>query len=282
MLRESIEGARRLQFGLKGAVGGLSAKSITPVVAEGEDWKGARTVIRTDKNGVESTEVLPQVGARLSPSDDFEWCLERDLTKEWADKYPKGSQFRIVGGRDAEDNKRLLEKLKVACQTFVYGGVMNPPFSDDGKVMLHIETTVSRVVARCLCKIAFNYMALTCGETFAASGEFNDMREFIRNDVGDDEGRVFVKQKPIIAQEILSGERGTDGHVLTVEGRPSDGSLQVQLALFNSIPYKMPMTRDYIGHRFAKGHHFSVETSKVTEMETGFAGPNFDPTKISW
>jgi hypothetical protein len=36
---------------------------------------------------------------------------------------------------------------------------------------------------------------------------------------------VFVKQKPIIAQEIITGERGTDGHVLTVEGRPATTSL---------------------------------------------------------
>ena len=61
--------------------------------------------------------------------------------------------------------------------------------------------------------------------------------EFIRSDIGDEMGRVFVKQKPIIAQEILSGERGTDGHVLTIEGRPSDSrTIEVQLALFNSIP----------------------------------------------
>jgi hypothetical protein len=45
-----------------------------------------------------------------------------------------------------------------------------------------------------------------------------------------------VKQKPIIAQEIITGERGTDGHLLTIEGRPSDQTLEVQLALFNSVP----------------------------------------------
>jgi hypothetical protein len=159
---------------------------------------------------------------------------------------------------------------------------MNPPFSDDGKVMLNVEYQVSRVVARCLCKVGFNYMALTCGETFVLSSEFDDMREFIRNDVGDETGRVFVKQKPIIAQEILSGERGTDGHVLTVEGRPSDRTLEVQLALFNSIPYKIPMTRDYIGHRFAKGHHFSQESGEASELKTTYAGADFDPSKILW
>jgi hypothetical protein len=159
---------------------------------------------------------------------------------------------------------------------------MNPPFSDDGKVMLNIEYQVSRVVARCLCKIGFNYVALTCGETFALSSEFNAMREFIRNDIGEDTLRVFVKGKPIIAQEIVTGQRGTDGHVLTVEGRPSDQTLEIQLALFNSIPYKIPMTRAYIGHLFAKGHHFSQETCEVSELQTVYAGADFDPSKITW
>jgi hypothetical protein len=159
---------------------------------------------------------------------------------------------------------------------------MNPPFSSYGKVMLTVECQVSRVVARCLCKIGFNYTALTCGDTFLLSREFDDMRGFIRNDVGDDAGRVFVKQKPIIAQEIITGERGTDGHVLTIEGRTADRTLMVQLALFNSIPYEMPMTKEYLGHAFAKGHHFSQETGEVSELRTEYAGPNFDPSKITW
>jgi hypothetical protein len=146
--------------------------------------------------------------------------LEKDLTAEFAARYSKGSEFKIVGGKSKVDNERLLEKLKAVCPTFVYGGVMNPPFTGDRKVMLNVKYQVNRNVARCLCKIAFNYVAFTCGDTFVLSSEYDDMREFIRNDVGDEAGRVFVKHKPIIAQEILSGQRGTVGHVLTVEGRP--------------------------------------------------------------
>lgn len=108
------------------------------------------------------------------------------------------------------------------------------------------------------------------------------MRDFIRNDIGDDVGRVFVKQKPIIAQEIITGERETDGHVLTIEGRSADRTLIVQLALFNSIPYKIPMTKEYLGHAFAKGHHFSHETGEVSELRAQYAGPNVDPAKITW
>ena len=281
MLIESIEGARRLQFGLKGTIGGIGTKGVTPTVAEGNDWKGARTRIRTEKDGTESTEVLPQVGARRSPLDPWEWVLAHELSTEFADRYPKGSEFRIVGGKNEADNDRIVQKLIAVCPTFVYGGKMNPPFSGDGKVMLHVEHGVSRTVARCLCKIAFNYMAMTCGDTFVLAKDFDGMREFIRNDVGDEMDRVFVKHKPIVAQEIISGQRGTDGHVLTVEGRPADRTLEMQLALFNTIPYRLPMTRNYIGHAFAKGHHFSLETWEVTEFKTMYAGPNFDPNTVT-
>ena len=282
MLIESVEGALRLQYGLKGTVGGIGTKGVMPTVAEGEDWKGTRTAIRTDKDGKQETELLPQVGARRNASEPFQWCLERDLSVEFAQRFPKGSEFRIVGGRTFPDVDQLVQKLIAVCPTFLYGGTMNPPSYDDGQLMLEVEHQMSRVVARCLCKIAFNYMALTCGETFAISREFNNMREFIRNDIGVEMGRVFVKQKPIIAQEIITGERGTDGHVLTVEGRPWDRTLEVQLALFNSIPYKIPMTGEYIGHYYVRGHHFSLETQEVSELQVMIAGPDFDPSKITW
>lgn len=282
MLIESIEGARRLEFGFEGVIGGIGTKGVMPVVAEGDDCKGARTAIRTNKNGKQETELLPQVGVRRNASEPFQWRLERDLSVESFQQFPKGSEFRILGGRTFNDVERLVQKLVAVCPTFLYGGIINTPPDDSGQIILEIEHQMPRVVARCLCKIAFNYMALTCGETFPLSKAFDDMRAFIRYDIGEEIGRVFVKQKPIIAQEIVSGQRGTDGHILTVEGRPADSTLEIQLALFNSISYRFPMTHNYLGHKFAKGHHFSLETREVTEFKTTYAEANFDPKSIGW
>jgi hypothetical protein len=91
-----------------------------------------------------------------------------------------------------------------------------------------------------------------------------------------------VKQKAIIAQEIISGHRGVDDHLLTIEGRPQDSTLTVQLALFNTIPYRIPMTNRYLGHPYLKGHNFSNETKEVHELEGMYAGPDFDLTQIKW
>ncbi len=280
MRNESIEGMLRLHFGLEGTVGGVRTRGVTPVIGEGEYWKGARTTVRTDKNGKERTDVLPQVGARRGPSDPFEWCLEQDLSVAFAERFPKGSEFRIVGGETPADLERLVQKLKEMCPTFVYGGEMNAPFAGDGRVMLHVEHQNSRTVVRCLCKIAFNYMALTCGQQFSLSQSFDELRSFIRNDSGEDESRAFVKHKPILAHEIVYGDRRTDGHILAIDCRPSDRVVEVQIALFNSFPYRIPMCTDYPGHRFMKAHHFDTQTWEVSEMRVAIAGPNFDPASL--
>jgi hypothetical protein len=277
---ESLEGMRRFQFGLgAGEVGSVGTRGVMPTVGEEGDWKGARVKLHKDKNGNSATGVLPQVGARRNSDDEIEWCLEKDLTEEWAAKYPKGSEFRIVGGEGPEDIKRVQEKLKKVCPTFVYKGELDRPYSGDGMVLIHAEHQNNRTVIRCFCKIAFNYMALICGEDFVLSSEFDDMRAFVRYDVGESTGRAFVKQKPIIAQEIISGERMTDGHVLGLEGRPKDRTIEAQVALFNSIPYRIPLG-DYLGHPFARGHFFCVNTWESSELRTAYAGPNFDPNSI--
>lgn len=280
MLIESVEGMRRLQFGFEGKVGGIRTKGVEPVIGEGEDWKGARTSLRTDENGSEHTVILPQVGARRTPAEPFEWCLEQDLAVEWANKFPKGSEFRIVGGENDVDSDRLMKKWMTVCPTFIYGGQMKPPVGADERVMIHLEHQTTPTTVRCLCKIAFNYMALIQGSHFALSPSFDALRSFIRYDIGGAEGRAFIKNRPIIAQEIIRDERWTDGHVLTLEGRPKDGVVEAQVALFNSIPYRIPMSRDYRGEWFAKGHHFHIEDWTVSELKVEIAGPNFDPTSI--
>jgi hypothetical protein len=281
MLIESVEGMRRLQFGFKGKVGGIRTKGVEPVIGEGRDWKGARTSLRTDEKGNEHTVILPQVGARRGKEDDFEWRLEQDLTLDWASKFPKGSEFRIVGGENEEDSDRLMKKWISVCPTFVYGGKMERPFSEDGRVLIHLDHQTTPTTVRGLCKIAFNYMALIQGPDFALSPSFDSVRAFIRYDVGSAEGKAFVKQKAIIAQEIIRGERWTDAHVLTIEGRPNDGVVEVQVALFNSIPYRIPLGSDYRGDWFAKGHHFDTEDKKVYELRVEIAGPTFDPSSLA-
>jgi hypothetical protein len=86
---------------------------------------------------------------------------------------------------------------------------------------------------------------------------------------------------PIVAQEIVRAERWTDGHILTIEGRPKDRIVEGQVALFNSIPYQIPLCRDYRGEWFAKGHHFHTEDWTASELRVEIAGEGFDPASLA-
>jgi hypothetical protein len=280
MLRQSVEGMRRLQFGMKGKVGGIKTDGVEPVIGEGYICSGARTALRTDEKGNEHTIILPQVGGRRTKDEPFESCLEQDLTFEWASKFPKGSEFHIIGGENDADFERLMKKWKSVCPSFQYGGQIPKPFKDDEKVLIHLEHVTTPTTVRGLCKIAFNYMALIKGSDFALSPSFDSMRAFIRYDIGGAEGRAYIKPNAIIAQEILKNERWTDGHILTIEGRPKDATVLAQVALFNSIPYQTPLCRDYRGEWFAKGKHFHTETWTLSDLRVQIVEEGFDPSSI--
>jgi hypothetical protein len=71
-------------------------------------------------------------------------------------------------------------------------------------------------------------------------------------------------------------------NILAIEGRPADRTLEVDIALFNSVHYQIPITREYLGHGFARGHFFNPHTKKVEELTVKYAGRGFDPNKLTW
>ena len=265
MLRQSVEGMRRLQFGFKGKVGGIHTNGVEPVLGEGDISAGARTALRTDDKGIEHTIILPQVGGRHSKENTFEWCLEQDLTVEWASKFPKGSEFHIIGGENDADSERLMKKWLSVCPTFQYGGQLERPSTEDGRVMIHVDHQHNPTTIRCLCKFVFNYMALIKGPDFALSPSFDSLRAFIRYDQGG-AGAICSSNRSRSSPRKLfvlnAGRTATfspsrDGQRPIVEG---------QVALFNSIP--IPDTRcaaTIRGEWFAKGHHFHTEDWTASE-----------------
>ena len=76
---------------------------------------------------------------------------------------------------------------------------MTPTYGDkdaEGKVLLHAEGQNNRLKVRFMCKIAFNYMALTCHPQFARSNSFDSLRAFIREGIGEGEGERFLNISP--------------------------------------------------------------------------------------
>jgi hypothetical protein len=253
-------------YGLgQGQVGSIGTKGIEFKIAESADWRGARVVLKVNKRTRSSyVDLIPQVGARKNPNEEWTWYLEKDVNAEFVAKYPKGSEFRIIGG--GNDAERVLKRLKRVCPTYQHKGVLEPPMGKDGKVGLNYLHEFNAVVRRCLAKIAFNYLAFVVGEDFARKPDFDAIRAFIRYGTEPENDLVRVSRTPILANELLTGAHVTNGHIIAVEALTDRRQIQARLALFNSLKYRIILAPNYGGLWFAKGHHFDIETRECTEL----------------
>jgi len=266
MRNSSSEGVLRFSYGLgKGQIGNVGTKGIEFKIAESADWIGARVVLKTNQaTGTSYIDLLPQVGARRNPSEEWTWYLEKDVHAGSIGGYPKGSEFRIVGGDG--DFDRVLKRLMRACPTFQNKGKRTPPMGKDGKVGIRFMNEFDAVVRRCLAKIAFNYFAWAVGGDFGLRSDFDHARSFIRYGTEPSKSIVYVGSRPILAEERLTGTQVTQGHLITMEALPDQGRVEVRLSLFNSLKYRIVLSYDYRGIWFAKGHHFDVQSRKCTEL----------------
>jgi hypothetical protein len=265
MRNSSLEGVLRLQYGLgKGEIGSIGTDGIDFRMAESPDWKGAWVVLRVTKGGNPYIDVLPQVGARRSPTEDFTWCLERDLSPEWAASYPKGSEFQIVGLET--DQPRVEQRLLQVCPTFKKHGTKAPPMEIDGKVGATFIHEFKSSVRRFLAKTAFNFMAWVAGPDFALRPEFDEARSFILYGTEPPKDIVRVMRRPILADELFSGSRITDGHVVTINANPDQDRVEALLSLFNSVRYRIILAPAYNGLWFAKGHVFEIRSRTIREL----------------
>ena len=235
MRNSSSEGVLRFSYGLAtgGQIGGVRTEGIEFRIAESPDWKGARVVLRVNKKGEPYIDLLPQVGARRTVGDEFEWYLEKDVNVEFAAKYPRGSEFRIVGCQG--DFQRIQERLIKVCPTFQPKGTMSPPIGQDGKVGVRYINDFIASSRRWLAKIAFNYLAWVRNGEFVLQPEFDPIRSFIRYRTESSAGIVYFNTRPILANEKLTATQATEGHIVTVEAIPEQRRIESRLTLFVSV-----------------------------------------------
>lgn len=272
MRNSSTEGVLRFSYGLAtgGQIGGVGTDGIEFRIAESPDWMGARVVLKVNKDGEPYIDVLPQVGARRTVADEWEWYLEKDVNAEFAAKYLKDSESRIVGCQG--DFQRLEERLMGVCPTFQPKGTLSPPIGTDGKVGVSYINDFLVTVRRLLAKIAFNYLAWVRDAQSVLRPEFDAVRSFVRYGTEPSAGIVYFNTRPILENERLTGAQITEGHILTVEARPEQRRIESRLSLFNSLKYKIVLSAEYDGLWFAKGHHFDIHSREVSEL---MAQPTF-------
>jgi hypothetical protein len=265
----STEGVLRFSYGLAtgGNIGNVGTDGIEFRIAESTGWIGARVVLKVNKKGEPYVYLLPQVGARRSATDEWEWYLEKDVNAEFVAKYPKGSEFEIVGCDG--DFQRLEKRLLSVCPAFESKGKLSSPVGNDGQIGVKFINDFVTSTRRFLAKVAFNYLAWVRGAEFVLQPEFDPVRSFVRYATDSSNEIVYFNSRAILADEKLTGTQITDGHLVTVEGIPEKHRIESRLSLFNSLKYTIVLSSEHQGLWFAKGHHFDIHTREVSELASG-------------
>jgi len=275
--RDSIEGALRLQYGLAdGTLGGF--KSLEFKVADEGSWEGVCVKIKADKRKKTVEAVpIPQVGARRNATDEWEWYTPKEITPEFARKYPKGSSSEIqVVGSSLKEQKGLIRILKKNGVDFHPKRQMKPPFGPDGKVGTNLVALFAEQIQRCIAKIGFNYLAKVRGAEFVLHSDFDDIRAYVRYGTKPRVKAVRPLKASFLAEE-RHGQVVTRGHILRVDWSAEKQSIVAQIALFNTMKYTVVLCNRYRGiwtPDLAQGHHFDLDNRRIEPLQrTGLAIP---------
>lgn len=136
------------------------------------------------------------------------------------------------------------------------------------KIPVLIKARIDRTIYRGILKIIFNYLALNTGRNFVIRSIFHEIRNFIRNDIGDGDDFFKITTKPIILKERLIGRRLLHGHIIVIDWNTQD--IIGNLSLYNSIvrlTYGAILTRNYpVWFPIRQGHYFDPKTKKIEKI----------------
>jgi hypothetical protein len=123
---------------------------------------------------------------------------------------------------------------------------------------------------RGICKIAFNYLAYCAGERFVLTNDFDGIRKFIRNDIGNSEKYLSVNQPPILYDDRKLEKlriKVTEGHLIII-GWNNERKLFSRLSLFNTHTYAINLCDNYNGLwiPLQSGHHFDIRNREVSKL----------------
>ncbi len=181
--RGSLEAVRRLSRGIRqpSAAADLHLDRMEFRAVLPGRWN--RVVLRLIVvDGALTVAPVPQVGFRTAPSTEYTYLTE-DQIRDGTTPLPQGPYpddgIHIVSA-DVDDHNRLCELLTRRGISFEAMGQTPPPLPFGNDILVEIKSVFDDALRRCVSKIAFNYLAWTSGKEFCLSGEFNDIRRFVR------------------------------------------------------------------------------------------------------
>lgn len=144
-----------------------------------------------------------------------------------------------------------------------------PTGAEDGNFHVRVEGVIDEQLLRAIAKVAFNYFAYTNGPEVVLRPEFDSIRAFIRHGVAPGWEVVEVREEPKLQNE-KTGQRITDGHILTIGWGPGDALPIGKIAFFNAITYVVKLCEALASPLPLKisGHHLHPTLRTIQTLDT--------------
>jgi hypothetical protein len=264
--RKSGEGYARLYSGLRPDILKTPTTEVTSIDLAGP-WHGARVQIRANPAGqLPMFEIVPQVAFKTA--NEWIWIAERDLIPAHLKAVSRHENEAKIVCKSDEEFERIAAKLTdldIIPTVLSRQEISSFPVE---RFRVRIGYRLDHVMARCVAKIAFNYLAWTMGPSFLMNSCFDEVRGYIlRDDLGARQSFVSIRNTSILLEE-QTGPKVTHGHVMAINWGLLPDQIIGYVSLFNSVHYSVVLSHKYVGLWFdlSVGHHFDMKTKKISKL----------------
>lgn len=267
LARDTLEGVERYRHGCKPKRIPYERSRVKSQVASGE-FEGAHVIeIPPDDKHPEEIGLsfYLQVGFYNVHLD--KWCFFKvDEIPDKEELVKNGysvEKYKYIGNDD--ELEYLFSILREKGYSVSEIGEAN---RFEGKMVIGMEITIDRLVARAISKICFNYLAWKTDLNFALNSSFDPIRNFIRNDIGNHISFFNISKKPILFEDRLYNTRQTLGHLIILGWMRNGHSIISHFSPFNIHTYTVKLCEyfDGIWRPLKSGHHFDIESGQVNEL----------------
>ncbi len=218
-------------------------------------------------------EQILQVGFFNKRKQEYDYFESQDIpTAEKLEEngydLKEKQSVRIVA-KDENEKKSLMDLLKlkgIEASQLEDRKWKGCPIEEGDKIPIEIDARIDRTIHWGLSKIAFNYLSYVSGNVFVLSDDFNDIRDFIRFDIGNSKDFMTPNVSPILRDDKRFNIKTVEGHLITIGWR----GLKIfsKLSIFNEATWEIKLCNNFKGiwRPMKKGHFFDIHSKKVSEL----------------
>ncbi len=279
--RDSVEGFFRYLSGMKSTAEykSLGRRSTTRVEFRDGDSVGAAGYLVPSKDGGPDLGVdfAPQFGFSLTEDGPKTWFPRDELpTRERLGEHGFGKGPFVVHTRGMflEEAQTLLK-----AKGYPLNHEFRTWYPEDERVATTTIGLIGRPEMRVAAKIAMNYLAHVAGPCIVRAPQFDDLRRFVRHDLGP--SRVHVSENNLQPVRIGDGQP-VRGHFVAVHTQPN-GVILAQVSVLQRLKYIMPLNTIpfALGIPYVASAHFWEIDAKIVKrftMPPWSPGPNLSPS----